>query len=328
MYLRILVVFICEIGGGGMFHFLRVAVLALMTVLATQLGALPTSAQTTGQIQSLAPNTIIYDPFTASFAERLYERPLTSWSVQYVPAYRVPTGAYRASPVLPGAPQSQPAIGVAQPTMGVVQPAIGAVQPILIAAQPPAATGSAEAEKAKTTAPVGGGSRAPDTFFGGNFGLGLSYTHDLGSRDRVDSASVDSGGIVRVDDESNGLARLVLKSHFFTKCPSGLPLIGTFISEHDGCGLFVAAQLGSSDNIIDAVGGGFMLGFRPETWKQNSDTQNRSFNIGLGFMVDPDTQVLGDGIKANNSLPNGETEVRFKKSTQIGFMILFSYSWL
>ncbi len=166
-------------------------------------------------------------------------------------------------------------------------------------------------------------------FFGTNFGVGLSYTQDLGRRDRIGEASLDTAGIVRVDEEKNGNARLVLESHFLSECAwsnsnnnNGASELNVAGGIKYGCGLFVAAQLGSSDALIEAVGGGIMFGFQPNEWDDN-----RSFNIGFGVMVDPDTKVLGDGVSANGRLPAGETEVRTKQATQLGFMILFSYSW-
>lgn len=140
------------------------------------------------------------------------------------------------------------------------------------------------------------------------FGVGLSFTIDTGHDDRVKSATLVDGK-VRITDEENGIPRLVLEGHFF--------LVD---KKHFGHGPFVAVQLGD-DDLINAVALGYMMGFRRD------ENASRSWNIGVGFAADPDTQVLGDGLEPNQPLPGNETEVRFKEETQYGVMILFSTSW-
>ena len=67
-----------------------------------------------------------------------------------------------------------------------------------------------------------------------------------------------------------------------------------------------------------------MLGLR----RRNEDENNRnSWNFSLGFIVDPDTKLLGKGLDANKPLPEGETEIRFKKESQTGIMLVTSSSF-
>ncbi|MGJ3626426.1 hypothetical protein AB5I41_04985 [Sphingomonas sp. MMS24-JH45] len=47
----------------------------------------------------------------------------------------------------------------------------------------------------------------------------------------------------------------------------------------------------------------------------------------MGYVVDPDTQVLGDGIKENEPLPAGEKDVRFKETAQTGWLVIASFSF-
>tara|TARA_R110001599_G_scaffold350254_2_gene580036 strand:+ start:20276 stop:20785 length:510 start_codon:yes stop_codon:yes gene_type:complete len=139
------------------------------------------------------------------------------------------------------------------------------------------------------------------------FGAGLSFTWDLGSNDRVNSAKVVDG-IVRIDDKENGLARVILEAHYFLDFTKW------------GWGPFVALQPGGSE-LIDAIGAGIMFGFR----KDNSS--DISFNLGFGVMADPNTQILGEGIEANKPLPGNETEIRYSNETQAGLVTIFSTSW-
>lgn len=139
------------------------------------------------------------------------------------------------------------------------------------------------------------------------FGAGISFAWDLGDDKRIDSASVVDG-IVRVDDEGNGLARLTLEAHYF------------FNKGWWGHGPFIAIQPGT-DEVIDTIGAGWMVGFRKD---KSAET---SFNLGFGVVADPNVSVLGDGIEANSALPGTETSVRFKEKTKGGIMLIFSTSF-
>ncbi|PTQ63627.1 hypothetical protein C8J45_105203 [Sphingomonas sp. PP-CE-3G-477] len=152
-------------------------------------------------------------------------------------------------------------------------------------------------------------------FAGLKFGVGISFTLDSGDNDRVTEASLVNG-VVRVDDEDNGRARIMLESHYFftpdwqwTGLQKGVWGVGPFVSLQPG-----------TDNIIEAIGMGLMFGFRRSSGKE-------SFNLGFGMIADPNTRVLGDGVFADRPLPNGETEVRFKEEMQRGFLILSSFSF-
>lgn len=157
-------------------------------------------------------------------------------------------------------------------------------------------------------------SKAQDPFGRLGFGVALSLTHDLGSHSRVEEAQL-ANGIVRLKDEGNDLARVMLETHYFFDA-------GSLWRKKFGLGPFVAVQPGSED-IIDAVGFGGMIGF-----KRDSELLGQSsFNLGIGGVVDPDSTVLADGIRENQPLPAGETEIRFKEKSQWGLLFLTSYSW-
>ena len=164
--------------------------------------------------------------------------------------------------------------------------------------------------------------------FGGiEFGVGMSFTGDLGTRDRVTQASLVNG-IVRVSDEDNGRARIMLESHYFFTPPGGLFSLRNGEIDKDGnqkrkewgIGPFLAIQPGTN-NIIEAIGGGIMIGLRRDA------KTTESFNFCLGIVVDPNTRVLGDGILANQPLPPGETEIRYMEEMQTGFLALVSFSF-
>lgn len=178
------------------------------------------------------------------------------------------------------------------------------------------------------------------TFGGIEFGVGMAFSVDAGDRDRVRDAQLVNG-IVRVSRGDNVRARLILESHYFFTPEGHLParLFGicnpppatATQAARDasscrsdqamwGWGPFIAVQPGS-DNIIDAIGAGLMVGLR------RPGEGSQSFNIGVGILYDMDVQLLGDGIFENEPLPDGETEIRFRREAQSGLMVMSSYSF-
>lgn len=152
------------------------------------------------------------------------------------------------------------------------------------------------------------------TFAGLTFGVGLSYTADTGDNLRVDDASIDVAGIVRVNKRSDAVARIMLESHYF------------FSRRDDtfGFGPFVSVQPGS-DEIINALGAGLMIGMRRDK------KANESFNIGLGIAVDPVTKTLGREFEPGKPAPIGPDgkplAVRYETRSQKGILLLASFSW-
>ncbi|WOJ98182.1 hypothetical protein R0137_06340 [Congregibacter brevis] len=161
-------------------------------------------------------------------------------------------------------------------------------------------------------------------FSGISFGAGISATFDTGDNDRVNSASIVDG-IVRVDDENDVVARVMLELHyfftpdepFFKSLYGGQGLVP---ANNWGFGPFIAIQPGT-DDVIEALGMGMMLGF-----KRDEKTLN-SWNIGLGWAVDPNVNILGDGFFENQPPPGSETVVRFKETSQQGLFLIFSFSF-
>lgn len=171
-----------------------------------------------------------------------------------------------------------------------------------------AAPAAAAADQAREKA-------AMQSFAGLKFGIGLSLTKDNGNNDRVVSATLDENNIVRIEEEQNSVARIVLESHFFFPRTTASGLIW-------GHGPFVALQPGT-DELIDALGMGYMVGWR----RNNSTDDNSSFNLGVGVIVDPSVRILGDGIEPNQPLPANETAIRYKQTSQNGWLVMFSFGF-
>ena len=153
---------------------------------------------------------------------------------------------------------------------------------------------------------------------GFKFGIGLTLTLNYSGRNRVKEAEVVNGK-VRVTEDKDTIPRLMLETHYFF-VPKKTSFLGILDPGMWGWGPFVAMQSGT-DEIVEAIGGGFMVGFRR---KKGSP---QSFNLGLGAVVDPSVRVLGDGLSKNDPLPEGETQVRYKHTNQWGVLLITSYSF-
>lgn len=239
--------------------------------------------------------------------------PVTATVAAVVPAlavYRpIPSPATLAVVVPALAPIPAPALGVGPSPLPAL-PAIGAAGAVV----PPAPAVPALLAIIPPSAPRG-------TFGGIDFGIGISFTLDVGTSDRISDASLVNG-IVRVNDEDNGRARIMLESHYLftpTKNVDFLGLNNNGIEKEWGFGPFIALQPGTED-VIEAIGMGLMFGFR-------RGKGDESFNLGFGVVIDPNTRILGEGVVANQPLTNGETEVRYKEELQTGFLILSSFSF-
>ena len=156
---------------------------------------------------------------------------------------------------------------------------------------------------------------AQKQFLGLNLGIGLSLAVDL-QGDRVDDASVD-GGKVGVSKKNSGQPRVLLESHYFFEPAKDHRNLK---KERWGYGPFVAIQ-GSDDEVIEAFGLGWMVGFK------RKGPQEESFNLGLGLIFDPSVKVLGDSIHEGRPLPTGETDVQFKEESRVSAVLSVSFSF-
>lgn len=155
-----------------------------------------------------------------------------------------------------------------------------------------------------------------------SFGIGLGYTNTVG-RDRIESASVQNGTI-RIDHEKNSIPRILLESHLLLtlnewSCFFRKPGCEDTEQGKWGIGPFVALQSGDSE-IIKAVAAGVMIGYKYD------NQSKRSFNLGIGASVEPNSKTLGDGLNANQALPAGDS-IRYQNRTLVGITILLSHSW-
>jgi len=71
-----------------------------------------------------------------------------------------------------------------------------------------------------------------------------------------------------------------------------------------------------------------MIGFHhPNATSANGSSNNtQSWNFGIGLRIDPKSQVLGDGLVANQPLPANDS-IRYKTEPRAGVMLLSSFSF-
>jgi hypothetical protein len=62
-------------------------------------------------------------------------------------------------------------------------------------------------------------------------------------------------------------------------------------------------------------------------WRISSCAHSTALNIGVGAILDTTATELRDGIKLDQALPSGETEVRTKVVSKWGFLLLASFSF-
>jgi hypothetical protein len=170
----------------------------------------------------------------------------------------------------------------------------------------PIATPTTEEEKSAT-----------EQFKGAGFGAGLTLTV-VGDRHRRIKEAEVVAGVVRVTKQETGTPRVMLETHYFFAPEVGF--LGLVKGNLWGWGPFLGIQNGSEE-IIEAVGAGLMLGFRRSLEKPDS------FNFGVGGVFDPRVKELGDGVLENRPLPAGEDAIRFKETGKWGWLFVFSFGF-
>jgi hypothetical protein len=141
------------------------------------------------------------------------------------------------------------------------------------------------------------------------FNLGAALALAVYLDEPVEEAAM-AGGVVRVTRQRDAVTRLMLESHYFFVPKEGRIGLGPFVG-----------VLSSGEKIVDALGFGFMLGLR------SGVRESRSFNVGLGLMVEPDLKHLGSGLVDGAELPDGETEIRYQEASAEALLLLVSFTF-
>lgn len=162
--------------------------------------------------------------------------------------------------------------------------------------------------------------------YGLNWGVGVGIAVDMKSRRRAKKASLVNG-VVRIDDDEDTRLGLILEGHLL--CPYSLDSFKKFRSRDCGVdnptgvslglGPFVAARFGNE--VLDAFGGGLMFGLIEK--KQNQTA--KFMNFGVGFLLERNVRVLGNGIKEGAPLPGSEETIRFQNKSVGSWLFLFSF---
>lgn len=211
------------------------------------------------------------------------------------------------APALPPAESPEPSPPPAQPqaTISLAEAARTYTEGMKAAEAQAAALEKKQQETVKA--------EAKRQFAGINFGVAIAMMYSLND-DRVDNAVLVPNGersVVRATSRARAAARVLLETHYFFT-PKNSPRVGH--------GPFLALQPGTEELIV-SVGLGYMIGFRREEEKSDS------FNLGAAIMVEPAAKVLGAGVKENEALPVGETEIRFQQKPVASLALVASFSF-
>jgi hypothetical protein len=149
------------------------------------------------------------------------------------------------------------------------------------------------------------------------FGVALMFRANVFGTDLVDDATVDANGFVRVNSRSNTSANIGLEMHYFPWQGKPKGMKGWL-----GTGPFVAVQPGS-DQIITALGGGWMIGF-----KANQDDR-KGFGLGFGYAAIPSAKTLGDEFVNKELAPKGPDgkflPIRFEQRDKGSILVIASF---
>ncbi len=148
-------------------------------------------------------------------------------------------------------------------------------------------------------------------FMGISFGVGLAGIALF--RKDIQQASIAEGKVV-IDEEKTAYPTVLFETHFLPfvagRNANGNPASAT--------GPFVCI-LASSEKALDALGVGWMFGFR-------QGNSSNGINLGLAYMLLGSRQALRDDFVAGKPAPAGATEVKFKKTSSQGLALVVSFS--
>ncbi|MEL7480676.1 MAG: hypothetical protein AAGJ29_03870 [Pseudomonadota bacterium] len=158
------------------------------------------------------------------------------------------------------------------------------------------------------------------------FGVGAGATYFLADEaQRVEEAFLDENGIVRVNRDTRANVGFFLEAHVLRRgwCPTAFFRKNVDNNKPGGCGPFVIAQP-SSDEIIDALGFGYMV----QAYGASNNRPGVSMNLGLGVLIDPNTEELRSQLRVDEPLPDMfDASIGLTQSvsrTQLVFIVSFS----
>jgi hypothetical protein len=157
------------------------------------------------------------------------------------------------------------------------------------------------------------------------FGVAVGVATNVTGPNLVNSAIVDPNGIVRVNNRANTAAGLMLETHYYVY-PTPKDAVSNGVDNRWwGTGPFVSAQPGSSQ-IIQAVGAGWMVGFR----RPKGSTPS-GFGIGIGYEAIPSAQVLGSEFVDGKPAPLGPSgqplPIRYETQDKGALLVIFTVSF-
>lgn len=146
---------------------------------------------------------------------------------------------------------------------------------------------------------------AAKSFMGSNWAVGIGYSFGQGPK-RITEAEVVNG-VVRVKQDDTDKPIVLLEVHRLFE-----------IGPRFGVGPFASFQTGSDDAVL-GFGVGVQFG-----WRDSAPKSSGGFLLGVGYGWTQGVKTLGDGIVANEPLPEGETEIRYKTQSAESIFVFVS----
>ena len=167
-----------------------------------------------------------------------------------------------------------------------------------------------------------------------NFGVGIGALCGGPGGGPIGEAVIGADKKIHVTKQENTEARLILEYHFWLATEEENTMIvqlarvlhipGSEKTKHeDGVvagGLQVVVLTDSANAKIDGFGGGYICGVR-------SSDEKRSFNIGIGAVLQNEYRQFASGFADGQPLPEGETEIRYKDTSAVRYYVVASFSW-
>ena len=161
---------------------------------------------------------------------------------------------------------------------------------------------------------------APNAFFQG-WSAGIALVRPSGQV--ISDASIANNN-VRLSNSSTYQAKFILAKHWYfesdkpeNKGKCAATIAGACI------GLMFNAGVGS-DQLIDLLGGGIVLGWGDPSKEKTPQSRDHNFGIGAGRLFHQ--RMLGKGFTADSPPPIGETQIRYQFADTSAWYVFYTYT--
>jgi type II secretory pathway pseudopilin PulG len=176
-----------------------------------------------------------------------------------------------------------------------------------------------------------------------NFGIGIGAVFGGPGGGAVSDANIGADKKVHVTKQQQAEARIIFEYHMWLATENEnsmlIQAVRALCSPCKDClddcfegwhaptngviagGLQVVVLTDPANTAINGFGGGYIMGIR------NADKRDKSWNIGIGAVLQNSYKQLGSGFADGQPAPAGATTVQYKDTSVIRGYIMASFSW-